>query len=389
MRSVIIKAACIAAILGSPWIASSQQYYVVVGAFAADENASEFKGYLPGHELDTSYTDSKKGNLLHFYVLKTSDKESAISKTLKLKQEIDAWSSSGIQPSESRLEGSVSGLVSTASVPEQTNEVTAEDGATTSEGSAASGAVSAGAATAGKIPRPPVGKYFNFKIESPEGGPIPAQVHHVDLDKGLELAAYKANTFVDLLKPGHTDEPMAVVCGLFGYKEVHKYIDYTNPSATDEEAFVDSQGVWVIPYKLERVEKGDVSVMYNVSFYKDAVVMRKDSKPDLEELVKMMHSNPYYEITIHAHCNGKNKREIIALGADRNYFDVAGSVKLSGSAKDLTVLRAEAIQSYLVDHGVDASRTRIFAWGGSDMLVKSNSAHANLNDRIEIEFTRD
>jgi outer membrane protein OmpA-like peptidoglycan-associated protein len=389
MRSVIIRAACIAAILGSPWIASSQQYYVVVGAFAADENASEFKGYLPGQELDTSYTDSGKGNLLHFYVLKTSDKQSAISKTLKLKQEIDAWRSSGAAPAESQLEGRVSGWVATAPVPEQTSEVTAEGGATASEGSAASGAVSAGAATAGKIPAPPVGKYFNFKIESPEGRPIPAQVHHVDFDNGLELAAYKANTFVDLLKPGHADEPMTVVCGLFGYKEIHKYIDYTNPSATDEEAFVDSQGVWVIPYKLERVEKGDVSVMYNVSFYKDAVVMRKKSKLDLDELVKMMHSNPYYEITIHAHCNGKSKREIIAPGPDRNYFDVAGSVKLTGSAKDLTMLRAEAIQSYLVDHGIDASRTNIFAWGGSDMLVKSNSPHANLNDRIEIEFTRD
>jgi outer membrane protein OmpA-like peptidoglycan-associated protein len=384
-----MKAACIAAILGSPWIARSQQYYVVVGAFAADENASEFKGYLPGQELDTSYSDSEKGNLLHFYVLKTSDKQSAISKTLKLKQEIDAWRSSGAVPAESQLEGRVSGWVATAPMPEQTSEVTAEGGATTSEGSAASAAVPAGAATAGKIPAPPVGKYFNFKIESPEGRPIPAQVHHVDFDNGLELAAYKGNTFVDLLKPGHADEPMAVVCGLFGYKEIHKYIDYTNPSATDEEAFVDSQGVWVIPYKLERVEKGDVSVMYNVSFYKDAVVMRQKSKLDLDELVKMMHSNPYYEITIHAHCNGKKKREIIAPAPDRNYFDVAGSVKLTGSAKDLSMLRAEAIQSYLVDHGIDASRTKIFAWGGSDMLVKSNSPHANLNDRIEIEFTRD
>ena len=150
MRSVIIKAVCIAAILGSPWIASSQQYYVVVGAFAAEENASEFKGYLPGQELDTSYADSEKGNLLHFYVLKTSDKESAISKTLKLKKEIDAWSTTETPMSENQLEGRISGLVTTASEPDRKNEVPAEGATSAVEGSAASGAVSAGTATAGK-----------------------------------------------------------------------------------------------------------------------------------------------------------------------------------------------------------------------------------------------
>jgi outer membrane protein OmpA-like peptidoglycan-associated protein len=253
---------------------------------------------------------------------------------------------------------------------------------------AASASSSGSAANAGGAPPKPVGKYFKFKIESPEGNPLSAQVHHVDFEKGRELAAYDANAFVDLLRPGQSD-PMAVVCGIFGYKEIHKYIDYSDPSSTDEEAYVDAQGAWVIPYKLERLEEGDVSIMYNVSFYKDASIMRKLSQTDLDELVKMMHSNPYYEITIHAHCNGKNKREIIALGSNKNYFDVAGSIKVTGSAKDLTVFRAEAIRSYLVDHGVDVRRTKIFPWGGSDMLVKADSPYANLNDRIEIEIIRD
>ena len=130
-------------------------------------------------------------------------------------------------------------------------------------------------------------------------------------------------------------------------------------------------------------------MMYNVSFYIDVAVMRKGSQVDLEELVRMMHSNPYYEITIHAHCNGKNKREIIAPGTSKNYFDVAGSVKMMGTAKDLTTLRAEAIRSYLADNGVDPARVKIFSWGASDMLVKADSPHATLNDRVEIEFTRD
>ena len=359
MRLIIVKAACIAAILGSPLIACAQHYFVVVGAFAAEESANEFKGYVPVQITDTMYTGSENESLLHFYLLKTSDKETAIAKTLQLKKAIES-----------------TGVNETAKAsPEET--------------SSASASAPSGNANAGLVPPKPVGKYFKFKIESPEGDVLPGKVHHVDYAEGRDLGSYNTNTFVDLLRPGHTNEPMAVVCGLFGYKEIHKFIDYANPSATDREAYVDAQGVWVIPYKLERVETGDVSPMYNVSFYKDAAIMRKSSQVDLDELVRMMQTNPYYEITIHAHCNGKNKREIIALGPDKNYFDVAGSVELTGSARDLTTLRAEAIRSYLIDHGIDSKRAQIFSWGGSDMLVRADSPHANVNDRIEIEFTRD
>lgn len=353
---IVIRAACIAAIVGSPLIACSQHYYVVVGAFAAEENASEFKGYVPVQVTDTMYMGSERENLLQFYLLKTSDKESAIAKTFELRKTIESWGRSAV---------------------------------TMDESSSASASSSSATASAGLVPPKPVGKYFKFKIESPEGEAVPGKVHHVDLTEGRELGSYSTNTFVDLLRPGHTNEPMAVVCGMFGYKEIYKYIDYANPSATDHEAYVDAQGVWVIPYKLERAEAGDVSPMYNVSFYKDAAIMRKSSQTDLDELVRMMQRNPYYEITIHAHCNGKNKRDIIALGPDKNYFDVAGSVELTGSAKDLTALRAEAIRSYLADHGIDPKRAKIFSWGGSDMLVKADSPQANVNDRIEIEFTRD
>lgn len=380
MRLFNFKAACIAAILSSPLIAYSQHYYVVVGAFAADENASEFKGYLPDQVMDTSYTVSEQENLMHFYVLKTSDKESAISRSIQLQKAIQAWKvqQDAISPG---VEGTITGNL----VMNKANEATAETAGGSASGTSSG---SAGLANAGNVPPKPVGKYFKFRVESPEGTPLAAQVHHVDFEDGREVAAYNAGTFVDLLQPGET-KPMAVVCGVFGYKEIEKYIDYSDPTSTDNEAYVDSQGVWVIPYKLERVEEGDVSMMYNVSFYKDAAVMRKSSEVDLGELVKMMHSNPYYEITIHSHCNGKNKRDIIALGSNKNYFDVAGSVKVTGKAKDLTTLRAEAIKTYLADHGVDPSRVKIFSWGASDMLVKADDPYSSLNDRVEIEFTRD
>jgi outer membrane protein OmpA-like peptidoglycan-associated protein len=375
MKSVIMKAACIAAILSSPWIARSQYYYVVVGAFAADENASEFKGYLPAELLDTTKIVSQQNaNLLHLYVLKTSDKESAISKTLFLKKEIESFNS----PPVANVANNA--IVASAAAP---NAIPAmDDRAGSASGSEAS-------PVSGMTPPKPVGKYFKFRVETPDGEPITASVHHVDLASERELGEYKTNTFVDLLRPGQTTAPMTIVCGLFGYKEIYKTVDYANPAATDNEAYVDTQGAWVIPYKLERLEKGDVSYMYNVSFYKDAAIMRKPSQADLDELVKMMQSNPYYEITVHAYCNGRSKREIIAPGESKNYFDMDGSVKVNGNAKELTRLRAEAVRSYLVDHGINRDRIDIYSWGANDMLVRSDSPNASINDRIEIEITRD
>lgn len=373
MGSIFIKAACMAAILSNPLIAFSQQYYVVVGAFASDEKPRGLNGYLPGQIPDTStYTLSETEDVLQFYLIKTSDKQSAIRKTLQLKDAFESWSDSA--PSSSGVGFSALSTETSEGAP---------------EASSSSASASTLAANAGAIPPKPAGKYFKFKIESPDGHVVPGKIHHIDIDDRRELGSYNANTFVDLMRPMGNNEPMAMVFSRFGYKEVHKYIDYTNPLKTDNDAYVDAQGVWVIPYRLERVEAGDVSVMYNVSFYKDAAIMRKTSQVDLDELVGMMHKNPYYEITIHAHCNGKKKREVLALGAKKNYFDVDGSVRMNASARDLTALRAEAIRSYLVDHGIDRERVNVFSWGGSDMLVKEDSPNANVNDRIEIEFTRD
>jgi outer membrane protein OmpA-like peptidoglycan-associated protein len=151
----------------------------------------------------------------------------------------------------------------------------------------------------------------------------------------------------------------------------------------------DEKGAWVIPYQLERLKKGDVSVMYHVAFYKDAVVMLPQSKGELDELVSMMKDNPDYKIKIHGHCNGNNTRKIIALGSPKNYFNVDGSDQRNGSAKDLSKFRADAVQDYLAENGISKDRSSVYAWGGLNMLVPETSTSAKLNDRIEIEIQAD
>src|SRR5690606_17550815 len=135
----------------------------------------------------------------------------------------------------------------------------------------------------------------------------------------------------------------------------------------------------------------DVSVMYNVSFYKDAVVMTPASKDELDELVSMMNLNPNYKIKIHGHNNGNDKNlRITILGDNKNYFALAGSKTKVGNGKELSKVRAETIMQYLIDHGIDKKRMEIYAWGGMEMLVKQGApSAARLNNRIEIEILED
>lgn len=355
--------------------AFSQNYYLVVGAFATEnDDIREFTSYLPGQSSDTAYTMHMNNSMMHFYVLKTSSKEIAQARAQQLQQGIER--SSDVQFSNT-LENTINATSTLAGGNIETDP----------SGTSASKASEASLPSAGGVPAKPKGKYFKFTIAKDGGQTLAGKVHQVDYVRKKDVGIFASDTYVDVLHPGQ-NQAMTLVCGVFGYKEVEKYINYSNPSET-EGAFVDEQGAWVIPYNLERLEKGDVSIMYNLSFYKDAVVMLPNSKNDLDELVNLMMSNPNYVIRVHAHCNGKNSRKIIGLGDHNNFFDVAGSVEIKGSAKQLTNLRAEAVRTYLKIHGIDENRVKLFGWGGAEMLVDENDPHARLNDRIEIEILKD
>jgi outer membrane protein OmpA-like peptidoglycan-associated protein len=373
--------------------ASAQHYYVVIGAFAIESNAKKFTGYARNQRYDAEYRIRPDRNLFYVYILKTSSRKDAYAQTIRLQQETeftDAWTYYGVlgedrpvtetkpapvkQPVETKPEVVIRPVEEKNPDEGKMEEVVPEP---VQEEVAIEPAV-----------LKPRGKLFTFQIATTEGRLVPGEIHYVDRVQGRDIATYKAGELVDILKPAD-DRPMTMVCGIFGFKEVVKVIDYNDPTFT-EGASQGSKGEWVITYQLERMKKGDVSVMYNVSFYKDAVVMLPRSKSELDELVNMMNRNPKYKIKIHGHCNGNyNKRKIIALGKPRNYFEMKGSDEKNGSSKELSKLRAEAVQAYLVEHGIDKKRAELFAWGGTNMLVGENSASAKLNDRIEIEILED
>lgn len=374
-----------AALLTIPSLAYSQEYYVVIGSFGTEEAAKKFMGYARSLHYDANYILNQNNSLFYVYVLKSDDRKIASEQTFRLQRETeftDAWMYSGVQTKPAEV---VVKKEAKLELPEAPNEVTyeiaepepvpTEETVVTFEG-----------------PEKPVakGKFFKFQLKNTDGKIVQGPVYNVDRRLGRDLATYKANEFIDVRRPSIRGVPMTLVVEIFGYLEEIKFVDYEDPALT-EGAFQDENGVWIIPFELSRIKKGDVTVMYRVSFYKDAVIMTPASKPELDALVSLMEMNPSFVIKIHGHNNGNEKSiRITTLGSDKNYFGMERSLSVTGNAKELSRLRAETIKSYLVDRGIDKNRIETFAWGGTAMLATPGTAAATrLNNRIEVEIIKD
>jgi len=364
----------------------AQQFYIIVGAFAQESNAQKFTGYVRSLRYSAQYELNTDKNYFYVYTLRGTNREDALTQVKALQKESefkDAWVFAG------QLGNPVTPTAVEPSPAKEEEKIEAQPAAGAPDTAAIAVASLPPVVAAVAEPEMKVkGKLFKFQLMTIDGQPVHGEVHNVDYQRGREIAAYKSDEYIDMLARSSSNNPMSIVCGIFGYKEVVKLVDYNNPDV-EQGVVKDARGAWIIPYRLERLKKGDVSVMYHVSFYKDAVVMLPRSKEELDELVTMMKDNPNYKIKIHGHCNGTYSRRIIALGPGKNYFNVSGSDERNGSAKELSKLRAEAVKSYLSDNEIAAERSEIYAWGALNMLVSETSTSAKLNDRIEIEILQD
>jgi outer membrane protein OmpA-like peptidoglycan-associated protein len=377
----------------------AQEYYVIIGSFSSQSNASKFSGYARNQHYDADFFFNESKNLFYVYILNTRDKKTASDLVLRLRSETeftDAWvltRESIISPSTQPLSPAPSeSKVAESQQPTQVPTKSQIPEKPLTQPAAPGPEVINTPSNAEEIlPVKARGKFFTFQLVSSDGQPIEGKVYNVDRSQGRDLANYTANTRVDVLKPIVPGTPITLVCEIFGYKEAVKVMDFDNPTATDgiQEQ---NDGTWLATFTLERLRKGDLSVMYDVSFYKDAVIMTPESQGELDELVNLMKLNLAYRIKIHGHTNGNEKDlRIIKQGSDKNnYFSMSGTSYTTGSAKDLSRMRAETIQNYLIDHGIASQRMETYAWGGTAMMVKPGTkAATRLNNRIEIEILED
>ena len=212
---------------------------------------------------------------------------------------------------------------------------------------------------------------------------VDGEVDAIDFEKSRRMATYQGNTGVKVTMPSGKTKQISFVCQVFGYRKQQREFD---PAMPPEDLYLDNKGNLVVPFELVRMQKGDIAIMYNVFFFKDAAVMRPESRYEVNNLLDLLAENPTYKIMIHGHTNGNASGKIIRMDTPGNFYSLAGTRQGFGSAKELSEERAVVIRDFLINSGISAHRMQVKAWGGKKPIHDKHSVRANENVRVEIEI---
>ncbi len=368
--------------------------YVVIGAFEFKKNAVKFSSKASS-EFKVTYEINPNRNLYYVYILKTKDRQEAIAEALRLQANSpynDTWVYSGPLGSDrSIVKGSdINPVTEEAIESVKPTDSPAMQANITEEPVVATEKVEEMVEEEAEVEKPlPANddkqKNFFFKIyRADNSSQLEGNVDVIDVERSRKLGTYEGNKAVQVSSPGTSSGNISLLCEVFGYRKVQKNVSFNDPQ---EETITFEEDKYVVPFELVRLQKGDIAVMYNVYFFKDAAVMRPESRWEVNSLLDMLKENPNYKIRIHGHTNGNASGKIISKDEKSdNFFSLTDTKDGFGSAKKLSEVRAEIIRDYLVANGIDASRMQIKAWGGKRPLVDKLHTQAQNNVRVEIEI---
>ncbi len=227
---------------------------------------------------------------------------------------------------------------------------------------------------------------FNFVTNAKVNGKINL-IDPVRLKLIRQVNAHKAEL---VNNPHNQDNKVQFIAEIFGYKKAQHDVNLVSELSEEEKKYITISGDTVLmDFPLKRHDKGDVIVMYNVFFYKDAAIMKSESKFELNSLLEMLKELPDYKIQISGHTNGNASGKIIEIDNEiPEYFSLSQATKeKNGSAKKLSLKRAEIIQKYLLNNGIDPNRMEVKGWGGKKPLYDKFDRLASKNVRVEIEIS--
>ena len=203
------------------------------------------------------------------------------------------------------------------------------------------------------------------------------------------LRQAKSQELVRIEDPNNGDHAVQLIANTFGYKKVQHDIKLDEPfNEINEEFFYFMGDTLIADFPLQRYDVGDIATMYNVFFFKDAVVMKPISEFEMNSLVDMLKENDELRIKIHGHTNGNARGKIIMLeeGSEKFFTLNQELVEKSGSAKELSLQRAEVIKDYLISYGIAEDRMEVIGWGGKKPIYDKFDKLAIKNVRVEIEI---
>lgn len=132
---------------------------------------------------------------------------------------------------------------------------------------------------------------------------------------------------------------------------------------------------------LNPIAVGEKIVSHNIYFQPNTPVLKDKSKAELEKIKQFLKENNNITIEIQGHTNG-NRR----IKKDRRFAHLDGEWNFSGTAKELSQLRAEKVKKYLEENGINPNQMTAKGYGGDKMIVEhpKNMKEAMKNIRVEI-----
>jgi outer membrane protein OmpA-like peptidoglycan-associated protein len=373
---------------------SQLKYYVVIGSFAIKENAERFNRRAIAQSFDSKIGRNDMREVYYVYIFSSVNKAEAFefANDIRTKQLYgDCWVFNGVleegdiaqfanidqNPETGKV---IDNIVSTDLAPKSSNS---DDGTTIEEEVIRDEEVDTVAVapeTVEKKPEPvPAGKPLVFKTVNGESGEtVTGLVRLQEASRSNQYRGFKSNEKVYVVEPSNREGKWYLYCSIVGFKEYKTELNYSQLEFDT-----------IISLPLERVKRGDYVEMDRVDFLKNASIMTPASVDELNELVAMMKEKPSYQIRIHGHTNGSEKRDVITLGSSTNLFAIDnGNKRYRATAKDLSKQRAEIVKMYLVENGVEQNRIQVKGDGGSQMIHGKGSLLSGANDRVEVEITR-
>lgn len=230
---------------------------------------------------------------------------------------------------------------------------------------------------------------FQTTQESTEQS-ITATIKVVEGARSRDIGEVSTNEVFSINKTEVLDSALQIIPYAVGYRKVQFDLPLNVTSTDSIWQLTQIEGdTLVMGIPLQRLKKGDIQVMYNTYFHGNSSVMRKRSRYEMNELVKMLEESPNMRIKLHGHTNGSGRGFIYTYSPEeKNFFNLiqnkehkkrgVGSIKLS-------TLRTETIKSYLEHKGISGDRIETQGWGGKRMIYPEDAPLSKHNIRVEIE----
>lgn len=388
MKKLFPFLALVFGLLHSSIAQESLNYYVTIGVFAKTDNVNRLIEKANKEGLTAQSANRVGSNLNYVYVLATTEKRKAYALAVKLRAETeykDTWVFEGslgeapvaeviepviekkeepvveIKPLEPEIKPAIDSSTLVKPIEKPIEPI---------------------------VEKKPAGKPFYFKLRNvADNSEVKSgEVHVQEAVRATQYQSFKPGEVVYLEAPKNKRGSYTVVTQVPGYSPLSTVFNYQNPAgekgASDEV---------IIELPVTKAKKGDYVDFNNVKFFKNSSILQPGSQNELDGLVDLLKENLKYKLKIHGHVNGTQSRECFVRGANSSFFATnpsADKTEKNMSSKDLSTLRSETVKDYLLSQGIDASRISTKGEGGKIPLYPEGGSLGPLNDRIEIEFTK-